>query len=207
MKPRPPGPRQKARAAAPFAQWTNVKSAGERGRLIHMKRRVGIVILAAGSAGAWRAAWGQSAPTRVATINAAGPSRSAAAPTPPPRPLPTPRLDDLTEFLDRSNKLKDSDVEGRLALARWSRDRKMWSQAAEMADQVLYRDPLNSTAYAILKQVDDARPLPAEPEEETALTEEFEKRFSHEFKSRNSKHFLMCYVTTDDFAIQRGAVM
>src|SRR5207253_3063313 len=79
--------------------------------------------------------------------------------------------------------------------------------ATEMADQALYRDPNSRAAYTILQQVDDARPLPPEPEEEGTLKTEMKNRFKHDFKTRNSKHFLLCYDTTDTFASQRGTLM
>ena len=151
------------------------------------------------------------------TATAAAQSLPAVSSNRPPIP-PTPStgaatsstdaaLRDLTEYLDRLSKLKDDDVEGRLTLARWAADRRMWSQAQEMADQALYRDPGNRAAYAILQQVDDARPLPDEPEAETSLQDEMQRRFGHEFKTRNSKHFIIAYDTTDAYAVQRGVSM
>ena len=76
-----------------------------------------------------------------------------------------------------------------------------------MADQALYRDPNNRAAYTILQQVDDARPLPPDPDVEDNLKTEMKNRFKHDFKTRNSKHFLICYDTTDTFAAQRASLM
>jgi hypothetical protein len=113
----------------------------------------------------------------------------------------------MIEYLNRQSQLKDDDIEPRLTLARWARDRQMWPQAQEMADQVLYRDPGNRAAYLVLQQVDEARPLPPDPDAEKALTEEMRLRFKHDFKTRNTKHFLIAYDTTDTYAIQRGVAM
>lgn len=143
-----------------------------------------------------------------------GPVIRAAAPLPPPAPPPATAttsadaaLRDMTEFVDRLSKLKDDDIEGRLALARWTRDRHLWSAAQEMADEVLYRDPGNRAAYTILQQIDDARPLPPEPQTESNLKDEMLRRFGHAFLTRNTKHFVIAYDTTDAYAVQRGVSM
>ncbi len=122
-------------------------------------------------------------------------------------PVSDAALQDLTTFLERASKLKEDDIESRLALARWCRDKQMYAQAQEMADQVLYRDPGNRAAYLILQQVDEARPLPEEKDLEGALKGEMLLRFKHDFTTRNSKHFLIVYDTTDAFAVQRAAAM
>jgi hypothetical protein len=134
--------------------------------------------------------------------------------TAPVRSTPTtipPKIDstasDIAEFLSRSSKLKEDDVDGRLSLARWAHGREMYDQAVEMANQALYRDPNSRAAYTILQQVDDARPLPPEPDAETALKEEMRVRFKRDFKTRTSKHFMLVYDTTDTFAAQRAATM
>ena len=114
---------------------------------------------------------------------------------------------DLATCLDRASKLKEDDVDGRMSLARWCRDREMWTQAAEMADQVLYRDPGNRAAYLILQQVDDARALPDDPAAADALKAEFAHRFGHDFATRNTKHFLMCFDTPADLAVKQGTAM
>jgi hypothetical protein len=118
-----------------------------------------------------------------------------------------PSLADITAFDGRAAQLGDEDIEGRMALARWARDHELWPQAIEMAKQVLYREPGNRAAYQILQQVDEAVPLPAEPAAERQLQEEFAKRFNHDFKTRSTRHFLLCYDTTDAFAVQRGVAM
>ncbi|HVT80819.1 MAG TPA: hypothetical protein VHM90_09185, partial [Phycisphaerae bacterium] len=146
---------------------------------------------------------GQSAPSSRPPIPAVPGAPAATAATAPADTA----LQDLTTFLERASKLKDDDVEGRLALARWARDKKMYEQAQEMADQVLYRDAGNRAAYLILQQVDEARPLPEERELEGVLKGEMVQRFKHPFSSRNSKHFLIVYDTTDAFAIQRAGAM
>ena len=156
------------------------------------------MLLAAGAAtGA-----GQSAPGGGTFRPPVAPAAAAGTGT-----APEGAVRDLTEYLDRAAKLKDNDVEGRLTLARWARDKNMWAQAQEMADQALYRDPGNRAAYMILQQVDDARPLPAEADVETALKEEMLRRFKHEFKTRDTKHFIVVYDTTDAYAAQRGVSM
>ncbi len=76
-----------------------------------------------------------------------------------------------------------------------------------MAGAANFADPGNRAAYLILQQVDEARPLPDEPEVEDALKAEFLKRFNHEFKTRVGKHFIFCYDTTDTFAAQRATNM
>ena len=50
-------------------------------------------------------------------------------------------------------------------------------------------------------------PSPKRPEIEKSLAAETTKSFGHDFKTRNSKHFLICYDTTDAFAAQRGLLM
>jgi hypothetical protein len=141
------------------------------------------------------------------TQSASAPGRPPAAPSSSASDPVDSAVNDLTEYLRRVSNLKDNDVEGRLALARWARDRQMWSQAQEMADQVLYRDPGNRAAYTILQQVDDARPLPVELNVEVRLKAELLTRFNHDFKARNTKHFLIVYDTTDAYATQRGVSM
>ena len=83
----------------------------------------------------------------------------------------------------------------------------MYEQAQEMAAQVLFRDPGNRAAYLVLQQVDEARPLPEEKELEGTLKAEMLQRFKHDFTSRNSRHFLIVYDTTDAFSIQRATAM
>src|SRR5262245_27142593 len=100
----------------------------------------------------------------VSIAAAQTPPATSSRPASPPATAPTsPPVDaavrDLTKYLDRAAKLKTDDIEGRLTLARWARDKKMWEQAQEMASQTLFRDPGNRAAYLILQQVDDARPL------------------------------------------------
>jgi hypothetical protein len=131
-------------------------------------------------------------------------SSSRPAPT---APAPDAALADLTAFLERASKLKEEDIEGRLTLARWARDRKMYEQAQEMANQALYRDPGNRAAYLVLQQIDDARPLPEQKDLEATLKGEMLERFKHPFSTRNSKHFLIVYDTTDAFAVQRAVAM
>ena len=53
---------------------------------------------------------------------------------------------DPAEYARRAAALKEDDVDGRLALARWARDRQMWPEAVDMAEAVLYRDPGNRAA-------------------------------------------------------------
>lgn len=115
-----------------------------------------------------------------------------------------PATADLVEFLRKKTALKEDDVLGRLALAQWAVTREMWTQAAETAREVLDHEPDNRPAYKVLQQVDDAVQLPAEPKTEAALKAEFKRRFSRDFKTRNSRHFVLCYDTTDAFAAQRG---
>jgi hypothetical protein len=137
---------------------------------------------------------------------------AAQAPTPsPPASRPTSRPasppPDPAEFARRRDALKDDDIEARLTLARWARDRQMWTEAVDVAQAALYLDPHNRAAYLILQQVDEARPLPPEPIVETELKAELQQRFNREFKTRSTPHFLLCYDTTDTFAAGRGAVM
>jgi hypothetical protein len=124
---------------------------------------------------------------------------------------------DLVEFLSRKAALKDNDTEGRVTLARWARDKELWSQAAEVAKEALDRDADNRGAWSVLQQVDQAISLPDEPETAAALINEFNHRFNRDnrtparasamFKTRNSRHFLICYDTSDAFAAQRGSVL
>ena len=121
-----------------------------------MRRRILILFLiSAAITAAVPACAENSLPTRITPqtppASSAPPALANAAhdtsPVAPSRPAPDAALRDLTEFMERAGRLKDSDVEGRLALARWCRDREMWAQAAEMANQALYRDPGNRVAY------------------------------------------------------------
>ena len=137
-------------------------------------------------------------------IFGAAPARGPVVPVPS---LKESAARDLADFMDRASKLREDDIEGRLTLARWSYSRQMYSQAVEMANQALYRDPGNRAAYTILQQVDDARPLPEKPDVELALKEEMQRRFKHDFRTRNSKHFVLVYDTTDAFAAQRATSM
>ena len=171
-----------------------------------MSRRPAIFVFTLAIAGITSWVLGQA---YTITVQRASATTHAASPShPPPSTAPLdPAMADLAEFMARAEKLKDNDAEDRLSLARWARDRQMWSQALEMAKQALYIDPYNRAAYTILQQVDEARPLPDEPELAASLKTEFSAKFGHEFKTRNSKHFLLCYDTTDTFAAQRGASM
>jgi hypothetical protein len=136
-----------------------------------------------------------------------GPASRPTASSPASAAAPDSAVSDLTEYLKRLAALKNDDVDGRLALGRWARDRRMWSQAQEMANQALYRDPGNRAAYAILEQVDEARPLPDELDVEVPLKAEMLTRFQHDFKTRNTRHFLIVFDTTDAYAAQRGVSM
>ena len=115
-----------------------------------------------------------------------------------------------SEFAARKSKLKDDDVPGRINLAYWAREREMWPQAAQVAHEALDRDPDNRSAWTVLQQVDQAVNMPAEPAVEDELKREFNRRFERTagattaFKTRNSRHFLLCYDTSDAFAAQRG---
>jgi hypothetical protein len=148
-----------------------------------------------------------AAASAQSTPSATAPGRPAVASAPAASTAIDSAVRDLTDYLSRASKLKDDDVEGRLALARWARDRQMWAQAQEMADQALYRDPGNRAAYAILQQIDEARPLPEELNVEVTLKGEMRTRFNHDFSTRNTKHFVIAFDTTDAFATQRGVSM
>jgi hypothetical protein len=121
---------------------------------------------------------------------------------------------DLVEYLSRRDALKPGDAAGHLDLAKWARDRELWSPAGEMARQVMALDPENRAAWAILQQADRATELPEEPKVQADLIAEFNRRFKRdaatpahaalEFKTRHSQHFLICYDTSDAFAASRG---
>ncbi len=116
---------------------------------------------------------------------------------------------DLVGYLSQRASLRPDDIAGRLSLARWATGREMWSPAADMAHEVLDRDPDNRSAWNILQQVDEVVSLPPEPEAEDVLKAEFAHRFPHDegFKTRSARHFLICYDTTDAFAAQRGGTL
>ncbi len=75
-----------------------------------------------------------------------------------------------------------------------------------MAHEALDLDPENRSAWTILQQVDEVVSLPPEPQVEESLKAEFQHRFNREFKTRTARHFLICYDTTDAFAVQRAAL-
>src|SRR4051794_8013907 len=89
---------------------------------------------------------------------------------------------DTAEYVRREAALKEDDVDGRLALARWARDRQMWPRGVDMAEGVLYRYPGNRAAYVVLQQVDGGRPLGPEPIMGDSLKKEFKARFNRDFK-------------------------
>jgi hypothetical protein len=137
-----------------------------------------------------------------------------------PRSVPTINdraAGDLVEFMSKKAALQENDSGGRLALARWARDKELWSQAAEVAREVLDRDSESKGAWSILREVDHAISLPDEPDTAAGLIKEFNHRFNRDdktpararaqFKTRNSRHFLLCYDTSDTFAAQRGGVL
>jgi hypothetical protein len=159
-----------------------------------MRRPAVLILLTCLTAGAAVPAGRAAAPARVAP----------SAPTPPPATRPAP---DPAGFALRAQALGPDDVDGRLALARWARDRQMWPEVEELAQAILYRDPNNRAAYTLLQLVDDARPLPDEPQTEELLKAECDRRFGHAFKTRATRHFLLCYDTADAFAVARGAAM
>jgi hypothetical protein len=157
-------------------------------------------ILAA--AGAAFSQAGTTRPSTSATKSAAPVSPAAATKAAPDNPLAN-----AADYLDRASHLKEDDVDGRLALARWTFNHQMYSQAVEMVNQALYLEPQNRAAYTILQQVDDARPLAEEPQTAAALKKEMEDGFKHEFKIKYTRHFMICYDTTDVFAAQRGTYL
>ncbi|HVX84628.1 MAG TPA: DUF1570 domain-containing protein [Phycisphaerae bacterium] len=114
---------------------------------------------------------------------------------------------DLIDFLHKQQSLADNDIQGRLDLAQWALDREMYAQASDMARDVLSRESDNRPAYKILQQIDNAVQLPLEPKTEDALKAEFKKRYGRDFKTRNSRHFVICYDTSDAFAAQRGGAL
>jgi len=149
------------------------------------------------------AALGQAGATRPSTTKPlATASTTAATKAAPDNPLVN-----AAEYLDRASRLKESDVDGRLALARWTFSHQMYPQTVEMVNQALYLEPQNRAAYTILQQVDDARPMPEEPQAAAALEKEMEDGFKHEFKIKYTRHFMICYDTTDQFAAQRGTYL
>ncbi|HVS69652.1 MAG TPA: DUF1570 domain-containing protein [Phycisphaerae bacterium] len=114
---------------------------------------------------------------------------------------------DLIDFLHKQQALADDDVPGRVALAQWALDRQMYTQASQMAREALSKESDNRPAYRILQQVDNAVQLPLEPKTEAALKAEFKKRYGRDFKTRNSRHFVLCYDTSDAFAAQLGGAL
>jgi hypothetical protein len=114
---------------------------------------------------------------------------------------------DLTAYLSQRAALQLDDIPDRLALSHWAITHEMWTQAADMAHEVLDRDPDNRVAWNILQQIDGVVLLPENKEVEDGLKAECLRRFGHNFQTRNTRHFLICYDTTDAFAIQRGAAL
>ena len=111
---------------------------------------------------------------------------------------------DLTEFLARKSALKEDDVEGRLNLAKWCRDKEMWAQMGDMAKEVLERDPENRVAYVYLKLLDEKVAIERDEKEEERISEELKERFEHDFTVHSTRHFVLFYDTTKEFAVSRG---
>jgi Protein of unknown function (DUF1570) len=114
---------------------------------------------------------------------------------------------DLSAYGSQHAALQPDDIPGRLALAHWAITHELWTQAGDMAHEILDRDPDNRVAWNILQQIDGVVLLPEDKAVEDGLKAEFLRRFNHDFKTRNTRHFLICYDTTDAFASQRGAAL
>ncbi|MEI8197954.1 MAG: DUF1570 domain-containing protein, partial [Phycisphaerae bacterium] len=103
--------------------------------------------------------------------------------------------------------LAADDVEGRLNLAKWCRDRSLWEPMAELAREVLGLDADSKAAYELLRTYDANVSLAIDPEAEQALTEELLKNVGHAFKIRRTRHFLIAYDTTEVFSSTRGGYL
>jgi hypothetical protein len=119
---------------------------------------------------------------------------------------PTPAAD-LNAYLSQHAALQPDDLPGHLDLAHWAITHEMWTQAADVAHEVLDRDPDNRIAWNILQQVDGVVLLPESQAVEDSLKAECLHRFNHDFKTHNTRHFLLCYDTSDAFANQRGSAL
>jgi hypothetical protein len=108
--------------------------------------------------------------------------------------------DDMVEFLSRHAALKDDDIDGRMELAKWCSIRDMYPQLAQVAGEVLERQPDNRLAYSYMRQVDEKTELPADPKTESDLKDEFKQHFDHDFSTRATRHFLLVYDTSDQAA-------
>jgi hypothetical protein len=110
--------------------------------------------------------------------------------------------DDLVEFLARHTALKEDDIDARVELAKWCNTREMYPQLAQVAGEILERQPDNRLAYSYMRQVDEKVELPADPKTEADLKAEFKQHFDHDFSTRATRHFLLVYDTSDQAASQ-----
>jgi len=119
--------------------------------------------------------------------------------------------DQLQELNARRAKINPDDPDARLALARWCKERELWSPMAELAREVLTLDSANATqqkvAFNFLRDFDEKVPLPETPLPAAAahLQADLKTRFAHDFATRSTRHFLIVYDTPEVFAGARVA--
>jgi hypothetical protein len=103
--------------------------------------------------------------------------------------------------------LAPDDLEGRLELCRWCRQRALWVPMSELAHEALNIDPEARVAWGFLRDYDENVALPTDDAAAAALSKELKSRLKHSFQTRLSRHFLIAYDTTDAFAAMRGAAL
>ncbi|MEI8196443.1 MAG: DUF1570 domain-containing protein [Phycisphaerae bacterium] len=103
--------------------------------------------------------------------------------------------------------LDAKDVEGRINLGKWCRDRQMWEAMADLAREALVLEPESKAAYELLHEYDDNVSLAIVPETEKDLTLELQEHVGHEFKTHRTRHFLIAYDTSEVFSSTRGAYL
>ncbi len=104
---------------------------------------------------------------------------------------------ELVEYMSRHAELKDDDIEGHIDLAKWCRNREMYGQLAEVAGEILARQPDNKLAWSYMREADDKITLPDDPQTVADLKAEFKEHFIRYFWTRSTNNFLLIYDTTD----------
>ena len=111
------------------------------------------------------------------------------------------------ELGTRRAALDAKDVEGRISLGKWCRDRQMWDPLAELAHEALALDSESRAAYELLHEYDDNVSIAIVPETEQDLTLELQEHVGHAFKIRRTRHFFIAYDTSEVFSSTRGSFL
>jgi len=114
---------------------------------------------------------------------------------------------DLSIIADKRQAFKPDDVDGRLELARWCRDRELWTPMRELAHEALTIDAECRAAYQLLQTYDQHVPLDENKGQADKLQTEFKDRFGRDFHTRFTRHFVVIYDTTEAFTNQRAGAL